>query len=92
MKLRPDLITKEMETALAEVLAQGALKYDPRGWETQPEVYTKAKHYESFCRHMLEWKSGKALDEETGLDPIKHAFARLGMLITLIERGEGGEI
>lgn len=87
-KIRPDLITPEMEEALAQVLTEGAEKYSARGWEEETDVHTVAKHYESLCRHLLEWKlDNDHIDPETGLNPLKHAFCRLGMIITLLERG-----
>lgn len=90
-KLRLDLITHEMETALAEVLMAGAEKYSERGWEEQAHIYTVEKHFESLLRHIHEHKQGITKDPETGLHPLKHAFCRLGMMLTILEREKGSK-
>ena len=85
-KLRYDLITPEMEQALAEVLMEGAKKYSERGWEEQMDTYTAEVHFESVLRHLNEHKYGIKSDHETGLHPLTHAFCRLGMMITVMAR------
>jgi len=85
-KLRFDLITPEMEQALAEVLMAGAEKYTERGWEEQMNVFTAEEHMKSAMRHLNEVKYGKTVDEETGLHPIQHLFTRIGMAVTVMAR------
>ncbi len=85
-RLRPDLIPPEAEAALSKVYSFGTKKHGERDWELDLIKNPKEKHWESFCRHVLEHKSGKEKDEESGLPPIYHAFCRLSMYITLRDR------
>lgn len=82
-KLRLDLITPEMETALGEILTMGADKYGDRNWEKGIDYMS----YIGSCkRHMNAWLRGEDNDKESGFNHIKHAMTNLGMLITTIER------
>ena len=87
-KLRFDYIPPEMHQALAEVLLNGAEKYAPHDWETSETAPTIDNHRESLLRHLHDHAMGIEKDHESGLHPLKHAFCRLGMMVTLIERDE----
>ncbi len=85
-KLRFDYITPEMNEALAEVLMNGAEKYAPHDWEVGESAPTIRDHRESLLRHLHDHALGIEKVHESGIHPLKHAFCRLGMMVTLIER------
>jgi hypothetical protein len=82
-KLRMDLITPEMESALAEVLTFGANKYGDRNYEKGIPVM----NYIGSCkRHLNAFLRGIDIDTDSKIEHIKLAFTNLGMLITTLER------
>jgi hypothetical protein len=85
-KLRLDLVPPEMEEALAKVLAMGAEKYSEHEWEEDRKY--DLMHMASALRHIHAWRKGELTDPESGLCHLKHAFCRLGMMVTIIERDE----
>lgn len=87
-KLRMDLITPEMITALAEVLTFGSNKYGDRNWESGIKL---DRLYAACMRHLTTWRAGTDMDDESGLHHVKHALTNLAMLVTFIERGQGDE-
>lgn len=84
-KLRLDLITPEMERALGETLTFGAVKYGDRNWEKGLDLQ---RLYAANQRHLLAFREGEALDPESGLPHLYHAFCTLGMMVTLDKRRE----
>jgi len=84
-KLRLDLITPEMIRSLGEVLTYGAKKYGDRNWE---KGIDEDRLYAACERHLLAYREGQMLDEESGLPHLYHAFCTLGMWATLDKRKE----
>src|SRR4030042_3442255 len=85
-KLRMDLITPEMEEALAEILSYGCGKYNDRNWEKGIKY---SRIYGAVRRHLLAWIKGEKIDKESGKEALKHAFCTLGFLITYEARNMG---
>jgi hypothetical protein len=71
-KLRYELITPEMEEALAEVLTYGAKKYSANSWQ-KVEPF-EDRYYGALRRHLQEWRKGEIIDPESGLPHLNHAF------------------
>lgn len=68
--------------AVAEVMAQGAIKYDDRNWLTggKPD----AEYLDSADRHLLKWANeGEWYDSETGCAHVAHAAWNLLALLKL---------
>lgn len=82
-KLRLDLIAPEMTRALGEVLTFGAGKYEDRNWE---KGLDQARLLAACQRHLLAHQEGEALDPESSLEHLAHAFCTLGMTLTLARR------
>lgn len=81
-KLRFDLITPEMEEALARVLTYGAGRYGSRNWE---KGIPSSELYAATRRHLFSWLQGEAIDESS-LPHLWHAFCNIGMLLTMDQR------
>lgn len=82
-KLRLDLITPEMTRALGDVLTHGAGKYSDRNWEQGIEL---SRLHAACLRHLLAYQEGEAIDPESKLSHLAHAFCNLGMMVTLERR------
>lgn len=81
-KLPIHLVPTSTITGLAEVLQVGARKYSERNWERGMKW---SICYSSALRHLLKWQSGQDLDEETGLNHLKHALCNLAFLVEYLE-------
>lgn len=82
-KLRMDLIPISTFTALAEVLTYGASKYGENTWQALPNF--ENRYYGALLRHLIAWRSGELIDQESGLSHLKHALANIVFLL------EGGK-
>lgn len=78
-KLRFDLITTESMIGLAEVLTYGAKKYKPNSWQNVENGLDE--HYAALMRHLISWRDGEIVDNETGLSHIKHVLANAMFLL-----------
>lgn len=57
---------------VVRVLAYGAQKYSPVGWQTGgPDA--PDRYYSAVIRHLVAWRSGEQLDAESGLPHLAHA-------------------
>lgn len=78
-KVRLDLLPPEAVMGLGEVLTYGANKYGPNNWRgVESERYEAA-----LLRHLMAWKAGSAVDEESGLSHLKHVLCNAAFLVAL---------
>lgn len=78
-----ELVPAEMIEALARPLTYGAKKYDAFNWEKGIPYLTS---YAAAMRHLLSWRKGVDIDDESGLRHIEQAMLNLGMIVTQTER------
>lgn len=83
-----DLIPPIVLTALAEILAFGAQKYEPYNWA---KGLPWSKVYAAMQRHLNSWWSGERYDKETNKSHLWHALCDLAFLITYEHYGMGTE-
>lgn len=81
-----NLVTPDFITAVAEVLAFGAAKYEAWSWA---EGKAWSRDHAAALRHMMAWANGEDLDTESGLPHLAHAACDLMFLITSQRRGLG---
>lgn len=77
-KLRIDLTPPEVEEALAKILGFGAEKYGDENWKDGIEY---KRIYGAIRRHLLAWRKGEILDDESNMPHLWHAFTELAFLI-----------
>lgn len=77
-KIRYDLIPPSFSRGLAAVLTYGAAKYSDDNWSKVPDL--RRRYYAALLRHLESWRSGEALDSESGLPHLDHAAACLAFL------------
>lgn len=82
-KPRVELVPSEMIEALSRPLTYGATKYSDFNWEKGIPFLTS---YAAAMRHLLAWRKGVDIDEESGLRHIDQAMLNLGMIVTQTER------
>lgn len=78
-KNRLDLIEPEFIEGIGEVLTFGAAKYEPNNW--QNVVDAEDRYYAAALRHLMAWRRGEVVDEESGLSHLKHAATNLMFLL-----------
>lgn len=91
-KLRFDLIPPEMTLAFAEVATFGVEKLREHGVTNPERNWEKGlklveDHLAALKRHVNKWERGLDLDEESGLNHLKHALWHIAAMVTQIERG-----
>lgn len=77
-KLRTDLIPSEPIEALATILTHGAAKYDDNNWQ---KGLPFRRVYAAMLRHLLAYRRGEHIDQESGHPHLDHAFCNLAFLI-----------
>lgn len=82
-KIQLDLISPEFIEDLGKVLTFGANKYSAESWKTVPDA--ENRYYAALLRHIMAYRKGEDMDEESGLSHLAHASACL-MFITHFEK------
>lgn len=86
-KPRYDLIPPDALDSIAQVLAYGADKYSPRGWE---KGTSWGRYFAACMRHLWAWWRGERLDPESALPHLAHAACCV-MFLLAYEIREVGE-
>lgn len=77
-KLKFSLIAPEAKEELAKVLTFGARKYEAHNWKKCKDL---SLYWDAMYRHLNKYESGEAIDPETGISHLSHAFTNLMFLI-----------
>jgi len=80
------MVPSSVITGIAKVLGFGATKYDRNNWKKGMK-YTSV--YDSIQRHLMKWKDGESLDNESDLSHLYHAACNIAFLIEYEEKGLG---
>lgn len=83
-KPRFSLLPFDAVSRVVDVLEYGAAKYSVNGW-TKVE-HADDRYFDAALRHLVAWRGGERLDEESGLPHLAHATACLLFLLALGER------
>lgn len=78
-KNRLDLIEPQFIEGVGEVLTFGAAKYEPNTWQNVEDA--EDRYYAAALRHLMAWRRGEVVDEESGLSHLKHAATNLMFLL-----------
>jgi hypothetical protein len=79
-----DLLPYAQVGEIVDVLTYGAGKYSGEGWKRTPDGSNR--YFAALMRHLVAWRSGEAMDRETGLSHLAHAGACL-LFLMWHERG-----
>lgn len=80
-KSRVDLLSPQFILALGDVMRFGASKYSEESWRKVPEG--QKRYYAAAMRHLLDWKGGERINEESGLPHLAHAAVNIMFLAEL---------
>lgn len=78
-KNRLDLINPKFIEGVGEVLTYGASKYSADNWQNVDDA--ENRYYAATLRHLLAWRTGEKLDEESGLSHLKHVATNIMFLM-----------
>ena len=78
-KLRWGLLPEDEIEDIVKVLTFGAKKYAPENWKFVPG--RRWRYFDAVMRHLMAYKRGKKMDEETGLHTLSHALCCLLFLL-----------
>jgi hypothetical protein len=81
-KLRYDLVPPIAFQGDAEVLTFGADIYGERNWENGIDT---GRLFAAAMRHLIAWRRGETINEESGLHHLKHARVNLVMIMVMEE-------
>ena len=79
-KSRWELLPYREVEEVVKVLTSGAKKYTDNNWMLVVKK-GKMRYFSAALRHLVAWKLGRKVDEETKLHPLAHAIACLLFLI-----------
>lgn len=82
-------IPRRQLLGVAKVLAFGASKYQPRGWEAG---ITYSRVFAAAIRHADAHAAGDLLDAETGLPHESHFWCNVMFLVVFAQRGRDAEL
>lgn len=86
-KIRLDLVCPEFIEGVGEVLTYGANKYSANSWQELDNAVDR--YYAAAMRHLMAYRKGKQLDEESGISHLKHVAANI-MFLLYFEGGKNG--
>lgn len=78
-KNRLDLIEPEFIEGIGNVLTFGASKYEPNNWQNVEDP--ENRYYAAAMRHLMAWRKGEKVDEESGLSHLEHAATNIMFLL-----------
>ena len=70
-KLRWDLLPMDCVEDVVKILTFGASKYGADNWQSLDHF--EDRYYAALMRHLVEWRKGNKIDEESGLSHLSHA-------------------
>lgn len=78
-KDRWDLLPIAPIEQVVKVLTMGAGKYGPNNWRN----VESERYYAALLRHLVAWRKGEKIDQESGLSHLAHAMANVIFLMEL---------
>ena len=70
-----NLIPIDIIEEVVEILDFGAKKYSPYNWKYVKNPYER--YYSALMRHIVAWKKGEKIDQDSGKSHLAHAICNL---------------
>jgi len=86
-KLRWDLLPVAEIEELVKVINMGAEKYAPNNWQNMPNATDRL--YAALLRHLVDWRKGSKIDQESGLNHLAHVLCN-ALFLLWFDRNKGG--
>lgn len=87
-KVRMELLPPRPLRDIAEVLTEGARKYDDNNWR---KGFDYSRVYGAMQRHLTDWYTGDTFDKETSKNHLAHAGCCLMFLLEFYHSGAGND-
>lgn len=84
-KDRWDLLPLDVIQWVVKVLTFGAAKYEPNNWQNVENGVER--YFAALMRHLVAWRGGERLDQESKLPHLGHAMCCLMFIFWLELRG-----
>lgn len=78
-KLMWDLLPIKEVEKIVDILTFGAKKYAPNNWQNVEDA--ENRYYAAAMRHLVEYRKGNKLDEDSGKSHLAHAACNLLFLM-----------
>jgi hypothetical protein len=78
-KDRWDLLPLGPIREIVRVLTHGARKYAPMNWQHVGDF--EDRYYAALMRHLYAWRTGEAIDPESGFHHLSHAACNIIFLL-----------
>lgn len=78
-KLRWDLIPMDCVEDVVKILTFGAQKYAPNNWQIVPDA--KERYWAALMRHLVAYRKGELIDQESDESHLSHAACCLMFLM-----------
>lgn len=85
-KILLELIDPKFILGIGGVLTYGANKYKPNSWQNVENGIEI--HYGAALRHLIKWKCGEDIDNESGLHHLLHAATNIMFVLYHLEDNE----
>lgn len=80
-KVRYDLVPYYTVEQVAKILTFGATKYGDYNWKDLENPFNR--YYAACMRHLVDWRKGVKVDEETGVSHLAHAITNLLFMLEI---------
>ncbi len=84
-KLRWDLLPIAEIEDIVKILTFGAIKYAPNNWQLVDNGIER--YYAALMRHLVAWRKGELIDQESGESHLSHAACCLIFIMWLNKHG-----
>ena len=84
-KIRTDLVNPDFILNVAKALTHGANKYGANNWQLVEEG--QDRYYAAAMRHLLAWRNGEKVDQESGLSHLTHVATNM-MFLEYLDKDE----
>jgi Domain of unknown function (DUF5664) len=78
-KTRWDLLPIESMESVVKVLTMGATKYGDNNWQLVDNA--RERYYAAAMRHLVEWRKGNKIDNESGESHLAHVMCNMVFLM-----------
>jgi hypothetical protein len=84
MKPRWDLLPfSAIQEAVKAMTIGSTTKGGEHAWKELAGDEARERYFSSAMRHVVAWRLGEEIDDESGLHPLSHALADLAILLAI---------
>ena len=85
-KLRYDLLPLGPLEQVTDIITFGSEKYGPNNWQKVDKGLDR--YYAAAMRHLIAWKTGEKIDQDSGRSHLAHVGCNLFFMMWLEDQGK----